>query len=142
MSFRFATTVRVRLPETDAMGVAFHGSFFTWFDVARMDYVRNLALIPRYLTGELSNLIVRTEADFHAPARFEDVLVVRARISRIGRTSLEFRLRVEQERDGSLVAEGASIHVMIDPATRRPVPVPDDVRAAVRAFEGSAPAES
>lgn len=142
MVFKCSTELRVRLPETDAMGVVFHGSFFTYFDVARMDYVRNLGLIPRYLTGEGTNLIVHTSADFRAPARFEDLLVVRTRISKLGRSSLTFELRVEQKHDGSLVAEGGSVHVMIDPKTRRPVPIPDDLRQAIRAFEGSALAES
>jgi acyl-CoA thioester hydrolase len=140
--FRFASEFRVRLDETDAMGVAFHGSYFSWFDAVRMDYIRNLGLMPRYLTGGLTNLIVHTEADYRAPARFEDLLVVRARIERIGRTSITFRFRVERKEEGTLCAEGNSVHALIDPATRAPVPVPEDVRAAVRAFEGSALSES
>jgi acyl-CoA thioester hydrolase len=140
--FRHASEFRVRLDETDAMGVAFHGSYFSWFDAARMDYVRALGLMPRLLAGGLANLVVRAEADFRAPARLEDLVVVRARIERIGRSSFAFRFRVERKPDGTLLAEGGSVHAMIDPATRAPVPVPDDVRAAVRAFEGSALSES
>lgn len=140
--FRFASEFRVRLNETDAMGVAFHGSYFGWFDAARMDYVRNLGLMPRYLTGALGNLIVHTEADYRAPARFEDLVVVRTRIERIGRSSITFRFRVERKEDGTLLAEGNSVHAMIDPATRASVPVPEDVRRAVRDFEGSALSES
>ena len=44
--FHFSTEVRVRLPETDVMGIVFHGCFFTYMEVGRMDYLRNLGLPP------------------------------------------------------------------------------------------------
>jgi len=137
MSFKFSTEVRVRLPETDAVGIVFHGYFFTYFDVARMDYLRNLNLVDPFGTGRGMNLIVRAEADFRSPARFDDVLVVQARVSEIGKTSVSFGFRVAHRGEARLVAEGRTVHVMIDPATSRPVPVPQTIRGTIRAFEGS-----
>jgi acyl-CoA thioester hydrolase len=136
MSFKFSTEVRVRLPETDALGIVFHGYFFTYFDVGRMDYLRNLRLIDAFGTGQGRNLLVHAEADFRSPARFDDVLVVHARVGELGKTSLAFFFRVTHRREARLVAEGKTVHVMIDPTTCRPVPVPEEIRAAVRAFEG------
>ena len=43
-AFHFSTDIRVRLPETDAMGIVFHGNFFTYLEVGRVDYLRNLGL--------------------------------------------------------------------------------------------------
>ena len=137
MSFRFATDVRVRLPETDALGVLFHGYFYTYFDVARMDYLRSLGLLQQFLSGESLNLVVHSSADFRSPARFDDVLVVRARIQRIGDSSVTFEFRVEHQQDGRLIAEGRSVHAFIDSKTWKPVRVPEPFRQAVRAFEGS-----
>lgn len=136
MSFKFSVEVRVRLPETDAMGIVFHGYFYTYFDVARMDYLRNLRLLDSFRTGESKNLVAHASADFRSPARFDDVLVVHARVSQIGNSSITFSFRVTDKRDARLIAEGKSVHVMIDPATWRPVRVPDDFRQAVGAFEG------
>ena len=42
--FHFNTEIRVRLPETDAMGIVFHGNYFTYLEVGRVDYLRNLKL--------------------------------------------------------------------------------------------------
>ena len=137
MSFKFSVEVRVRLPETDAMGIVFHGYFYTYFDVARMDYLRNLHLLDRFRTGEAKNLVVHASADFRSPARFDDVLVVHSRVSEIGNSSITFLFRVTNRRDARLVAEGKSVHVMIDPATWKPVRVPDDYREAFRNFEGA-----
>jgi acyl-CoA thioester hydrolase len=136
MEFRFATGVRVRLPETDAFGVVYHGYYFTYFDVARMDYLRAIGLMDVVKAGRASNLIVHTAADFKAPGRFDEELTVRARIAEIGTTSFTFEFRVERKAGGELVATGESVHVAVDQKTLRPVPVPDELRAAVRAYEG------
>lgn len=137
MTFRFSTTVRVRLSETDAFGVAYHGSYFTYFDVARMDYLRAIGSMDVVKTGRFSNLIVHTAADFKAPGRFDEELTVRGRIAEIGTTSFSFQFRVERKEGGELVASGDSVHVSVDPKTLRPVPVPEDLRAAIRAYEGA-----
>ena len=136
MSFKFSVDVRVRLPETDAMGIVFHGYFYTYFDVGRMDYLRNLGLLDAFRTGESKNLVAHASAEFRSPARFDDVLGVHTRISDIGNTSVTFSFRVSHKAEARLIAEGRSVHVMIDPGTWRPVRVPDAFRKAVRAFEG------
>ncbi len=137
MNFKFSVELRVRLPETDAMGIVFHGYFYTYFDVARMDYLRNLHLLDSFRTGESKNLVAHASAEFRSPARFDDVLIVYARISEIGNTSVTFSFRVSHKGEARLIAEGKSVHVMIDPRTWRPVRASDDFRRAVRAFEGT-----
>lgn len=136
MSFRFSTEIRVRLPETDAMGIVYHGCFFTYFDVARMEYLRGLGLLEQFRTGESLNLIVHSSAEFRSPARFDDVLTVHARVSRIGESSVTFDLRADLKADGRLVAEGKSVHCFIDSKTWKPARVPGVFRKAVKAFEG------
>jgi len=136
VSFRFSSEIRVRLPETDALGVVYHGYFLTYFDVARMDYLRGLGLLEQFRRGESLNLVVHASADFRSPARFDDVLVVHVRVRRIGDSSVTFDFRVAQRSDGRLVAEGRSVHSFIDSTTWAPRRVPEEFRAAVRAFEG------
>jgi len=136
--FHFATDVRVRLPETDAFGIVFHGYFYTYFDVARMDYIRNLGLMDHIRpTGGLTNTIVHASADFRSPARFDDVLVVHARISGFGTTSFSFEFAVVHKAENRLVAEGRTVHVILDERSWRPMPVPGSFKAAVRKYEGS-----
>ena len=136
MTTKFASEIRVRLPETDVLGVVYHGCFFTYFDVARMDYLRNLGLLEEFRTGESLNLIVHTAADFRSPARFDDEILVHARVSKIGDSSVTFKFRVEMKPDGRLVAEGDSVHSFIDSKTWKPHRVPDHFRKTVRKFEG------
>jgi acyl-CoA thioester hydrolase len=138
VSTKFSTEIRVRLPETDSLGVVYHGCFFTYFDVARMDYLRALGLLEQFRTGESLNLVVHTSADFRSPARFDDVLQVHARVLRIGESSVTFEFRVDLKADGRLVAEGRSVHSFIDSKTWEPTRVPEVFRQAIRSFEGSA----
>ncbi len=137
--FHFSTEVRVRLPETDAMGVVFHGYFFTYLEVGRMDYLRNLGLAgPRHPIRDFTNLVARAACDFRSPARFDDPLVIQVRVASLGRTSFRFAFRILHKRENRLVAEGESVHVAIDAETWRPMEVPQAFREAVRAFEGAA----
>ena len=87
-------------------------------------------------------MVVSTKADFRSPARFDDELVIHARISRFGRTSFTFEFRVTHKSENRLVAEGSSVHVVLDEKEWKPIPVPEGFRKLVRAFEGSALVES
>ena len=73
-AYGFQTELRVRLSETDAVGIVFFGSFAVYFDVGRMDYLAHLGL--QGFDGAVRDLIpgavVRQEAHFHSPAKKEN----------------------------------------------------------------------
>lgn len=138
--FRFTTEVRVRLPETDAMGIVFHGAFFTYLEVGRTDYLRNLGLAGSYAQPirDFANLVARACCDFRSSARFDDPLVIHVRVAAIGRTSFRFEFQITHKQEARVVADGHTVHVAIDPASGQPIPVPQGFRAAVERFEGRA----
>ena len=136
-AFRFSTEVRVRLPETDAMGIVFHGNFFTFLEVGRVDYLRNLGLgSGNRPIQAFDNVVARAACDFRSPARFDDPLVIHVRIAEIRRTSFRFRFRIEHKQEARLVAEAESVHVAIKPDTFKSIQVPESFRKVVRGFEG------
>jgi acyl-CoA thioester hydrolase len=134
--FQFSTEVRVRLPETDAMGIVFHGCFFTYLDVGRTDYLRNLGLVDgvRPIKG-FSNLVRHVQCDFLSPARFDDPLVIHVRLAAIGITSFRFEFLIRHRQENRVVAWGESVHVAIEEGTMHPMAVPDSFRDLTRAFE-------
>ncbi len=136
--FHFSTEVRVRLSETDAFGIVFHGHFFVFFDVARVDYLRNLDAL-RFISPEYArnSALVHATADFRSPARFDDLLVVSARISEIANSSFTFEFKAVHKRENRLVAAGRTILVVLDEKKWRPVPVPEEFRGLIRKFEGA-----
>ena len=82
-----------------------------------------------------------SNVEYHAPARFDDLLECFVRISRIGRTSVTYDAAAYRLPDGELMVTATQTLVLIDVETRRPQPIPDEVRAVVRAFEGADLAE-
>lgn len=136
-AYGFSTEVRVRLSETDAVGIVFFGSFAAYFDVGRMDYLAHLGL--QRLDGPVRDLapgaVVAHSVAFHSPARYNDTLIIRVRIAHLGRSSYTFHFFVSDKRTRNPVATGRLTLVWLDEGFR-PVPLPDEFREAVRRFEG------
>lgn len=136
-AYNFQTEIRVRLSETDAVGIVFFGSFATYMDVGRMDYLNHLGLSR--LGGPVRDLIpgavVRNAANFHAPARYNDVLVINVRIAAIGNSSYTFHFLIENKKDREVVSTGELTLTWLD-AAFRPQQVPTEFRDVVRRFEG------
>ena len=136
-AYGFQTEIRVRLSETDAVGIVFFGSFAVYFDVGRMDYLAHLGL--HGFDGAVRDLIpgavVRQEAQFHSPARYNDILVLRVRLAELGHSSYTFHFLATHKRTRDLVASGLLTLVWLNDAFE-PVPIPAEFRHAIRAFEG------
>ena len=77
------------------------------------------------------------QVEYHAPARFDDLIEAFVRVSRIGRTSMTYQCAAYRLPEEELMVTAELTVVLVDLAERKPVPIPDAVRAAVRAFEGN-----
>lgn len=133
--YHFSTEVRVRLPETDAMGVVFHGCYFTYLEVGRVDYLLNLGLTEgNRPIRDFDNVVVSAHLDFRAPAHLHDVLKIQVRVAEIRTTSMQFSFRILNRRSNELVAEGHTVHCAID-ADFRPAPVPSSFRQTIDKYE-------
>lgn len=126
--FAFRTEVRVRLPETDAMGIVFHGNFYTYLEVGRVDYLMSLGLTEGVRPiRDFDNVVVCGHLDFRAPARLHDVLTIDVRVGEIRHSSFRFDFRIRNKESGQLVAEGYTTHCAID-ADYQPIRVSDEFR--------------
>lgn len=81
--------------------------------------------------GDVIGLCVESQCRYVASLTYPDALVVGLRIGRLGRTSVTWETRMARQSDGELVAEGSFVHVFVDRGTRRPVPLPEPLRAAM-----------
>lgn len=133
--FKFSAYTRVGFSETDAQGIVYYGRYLPYFDQARTEYLRHLGLL---VAGPAEHEFVMRALSvvYEAPARFDDLLEVFIRTSRIGRSSVTQELCAVRD-DGEAMCTAEQTLVLVDVAERRPVPVPDDYRARVVAFEGT-----
>lgn len=132
--------IRVRYAETDAEGVVYYANHFVYMEVGRMNYLRALGLNRRFWqdTG-LGIVIVEASCHYHAPARFDDLLVVRAWVEDVRRSSFAFSYEILNRETGRLLADGRTVQVFVDLHTMRPTRLPPEVRSVLCA--AAAPAE-
>ena len=115
------TTFRVRYAETDQMGVVYHSNFVIWFEVGRVELMRQLGF--RYRDMEQQDNCHIPVADLHVrykePAYYDDEIVVRTRLADVHRSLLRFRYEVLRAADRKLIAEGETTHVVVDDKLKR-----------------------
>ena len=134
--FKFSARTRVGFSDTDAQGIVYYGRCLPYFDLARVEYLRELDLLrPAALAGD--EFVMRACAlEYFAPAVFDDEIDVAIRLARIGRTSATFECAAHRFPDDVLMVTSTQTLVLVDLEERRPVPIPDVYRERVRAFEG------
>jgi acyl-CoA thioester hydrolase len=136
--FRFHHNYRVIFADTDLQGIVFNGNYMTYYDIAWTEYFRALGLNYQNLlekTG-VDTVLAKTIIEFKAPARFDDLLEIHTRISKIGTKSLTFDFEIYREGEDQLINTATSIYVCVDPKTLGSVAVPDSLRQLISEFEG------
>ena len=120
-------SLRVRYAESDQMGFAYYANYLVWFEVGRTDWLRQRGVTYRSLE-ERGYLLPVTEAycRYLASARYDDLLFVCARATRLTRVQLRFEYRILHEKGGTL-ATGHTEHCFLS-REGRPVRVPSEVR--------------
>jgi acyl-CoA thioester hydrolase len=129
MSDYAETTIRVRYAETDQMGVVYHGNFFTWFEVGRVELCRHFGFEYKQMEIEDDSYIVVAEARcrYKRPAHFDDVLIVRTRVTESQRRTMRFGYEISNQATGELIATGETTHVICD-RRGRPKSLPEKYR--------------
>ena len=137
--FKFSARTRVGFSDTDAQGIVYYGRYLPYFDLARVEYHRNLGLLGMDIGEEGQEFVMRAcTIEYHAPAVFDDLLDVCIRLARIGRTSVTYEGAVYRVADDVLMVTATQTLVLVDLDERKPVPIPDAYRERIRAFEGDA----
>ena len=112
----FEAQVRVRYAETDQMGVVYHSNYIIWFEVGRVEMMRQLGFV--YSDMEKHDDIHIAVADVHcrfkSPALYDDILTVRTRLVNVRGSVLHFGYRIVRPTDGKTLAEGESVHIAVN----------------------------
>ncbi len=125
--------VRVRYADTDTMRVAYYANYLVWFESGRIELLRSRGIVYKDIE-ELGIFmpVVAAQANYMAPARFDDELLVRTRVKEMGNTSVTFENEVFKLPAMELLCRGATVHVVID-GDGKPVPIPETLRVRLSA---------
>lgn len=136
-SFRLGLAIQIRFKDVDQMGHVNNANHFSYFELSRMHYFREV--IAEEIDWKRQGIILaHMEIDYRTPILLEDELWVFSRVSRIGRTSfeVEYELRIERSGTTLVAATGKSVQVCFDYERNEKVNVPDSWRAKALQFEG------
>ena len=119
------TRVRVRYAETDQMGVVYHSNYFVWFEVGRVELLRQLGFTYKEMESEDQCFIAVVDARcrYRAPARYDDEITIRTHLKNARESLIYFAYEAVRGSDGTLLAEGETTHIVTDAdLNKRPLP--------------------
>jgi len=108
------TKLRVRYAETDQMGVVYHSNHLIWFEVGRVELMRQMGFAYRDMEREDGLFIAVAEATcrYRAPVFYDEEVVVRTRLKTVRESVIIFSYELERVGAGTLLAEGETIHIV------------------------------
>lgn len=118
-------TTRVRYAETDQMGVVYHGNYAVYFEMGRVEWLRNLGV--SYKQMEESGImlpVVSLTMNYKKPAHYDDLLTVTTRFKNQTSVKIEFDYEIHNEK-GDLLTTGYSLLVFVDRKTGKPTLPPN-----------------
>jgi acyl-CoA thioester hydrolase len=109
------TRVRVRYAETDQMGVVYHANYLVWFEVGRVEFIRQMGMDYKSFESEDGAMIAVVEATarYKAPARYDDELIVRTWLVGMRGPLLRLRYAIVRAADEVLLCEGETVHIVV-----------------------------
>jgi acyl-CoA thioester hydrolase len=127
--------VRVRYSETDQMGVVYHGNYIPYFEIGRVEWLRNKGV--SYKSLEESGIalpIVSMTINYKKSASYDDLLVVKTKFKKHSSVKIEFDCEIWSEQN-ELLTTAAFILVFVDLKTGRPTTPPDAIKSLLEEIE-------
>ena len=120
----------MRFADTDAMGVAHHANYLAFFEMGRVEAMRQIGVeYASVVRRGLHLVVVDATVRYRQPAFFDDLLLVDTHATDVGGVRFTFVYEIRREKDGVIVASGQTVHACVDAQTLRPVRLPDWLRA-------------
>lgn len=133
--FRHFLSIPTRWMDNDAYGHVNNVVYYSYFDT-----VVNQFLVSRGVLdvehGPVIGLVVETGCRFFRPVSFPDTLQAGLRVEHLGTSSVRYGIGIFREDEDEAAALGHFVHVYVARATRRPVPLPEDLRGVLEGIRG------
>jgi len=127
--------VRVRYSETDQMGVVYHGNYLPYFEIGRVEWLRNQGISYKSMEENGVALpIVNININYKKPARYDDVLTVITSFKNQTSVKIEFACKIENEK-GELLTTADFVLVFVDIKTGKPIFPPTYIKEIIEKLQ-------
>ena len=122
--------IPTRWMDNDVYGHVNNVTYYAYFDTVVNEHLVRAGGLDIARSPAIG-VVVETACRFHAPLAFPDVLDAGMRVVALGRSSVRYEIALFRQGDDAAAATGRFVHVWVDRETRRPVPIPAPIRAAL-----------
>ena len=133
--YKHFLAIPTRWMDNDVYGHVNNVVYYSYFDTVVNQYLVEAGVLDIH-QGAVIGLVVETMCRYFQPLTFPDVIDAGLRVGRLGRTSVRYEVAIFRQGDDKPAAAGHFVHVYVDRATRRPVPLPEPMRAALARLGG------
>lgn len=121
--------IRVRYPEVDQSGALHHSRYWVYFEMGRTELLRSQGFNYCNLEAEgVFFVMAKCAARYKAPARYDDVLILTTRITKVGAARIDHEYELKRKSDGQLLTTAETTLACID-GEGRIIPIPPNIRA-------------
>lgn len=118
------TQIRVRYSETDQMRVVYHGNYAQYFEIGRVEWLRNQGISYKWMEENGIMLpVVSLTMNYKKPARYDELLTLKTFLKKMTTVKIEFDYELYNEKE-ELLTTGNSILVFVDMKTGKPTSPP------------------
>ena len=132
------TRIRVRYAETDQMGVVYHANHFIWFEIGRVELLRQFGFSYKDMEREDDCFIAVVDAQcrYKAPVHYDDEVIVRTFLKHVREKVIRFGYELRSVETGNLLAEGETTHIVANSKMKSRA-LPQKYMSVFRAAVGS-----
>jgi len=130
-AYRHFSEVPTRWADNDAYGHVNNVVYYSWFDTAVNRYLIEAGALDIH-AGAVIGLVIETRCNYFASLAFPQMVEAGLRVAHLGRSSVRYEVGLFAKDAPESAAGGHFIHVYVDRVTRRPVELPDALRAALQ----------
>ncbi len=132
--FSHETKVRVRYGETDQMGYAYYGVYASYYEVGRVETLRQLGLSYKEMEERGIMLPVHTfNIIYHKPALYDDELTIKTTIPGMPGVRIKFNYQCFNA-EKELLNEGEIVLVFVNKETKKPCQPPSDFLDSIEKY--------
>lgn len=128
-AYRVFRPIATRWMDNDAYGHVNNVVYYSWFDTAVNAYLIEQGVLDMH-AGETIGLVIETQCNYFASLAFPEIVQVGIRVAHLGTSSVRYEVGIFGASD-TTAAKGHFVHVYVDKVTRRPVPLPEKLKAVL-----------
>ncbi len=126
-AYKAFRTIGTRWEDNDVYGHVNNVVYYSWFDTAVNAHLIEQGALDIH-QGQTIGLVIETQCNYFAPLAFPQTVEAGLRVGHVGTSSVRYEVGIFAQGEAQSAACGHFIHVYVDQATRRPVPLPDTLK--------------